>query len=51
MGEDQEIEFNEWWHEVGIGIFPLPHEDQEEFAKRVAFRAYVACIEHNDLDT
>ena len=51
MSEDQEIEFNEWWHAVGSGIAPLPDEDQEEFARRVAFRSYCARIENNDLDT
>ena len=51
MNDEQEIGFNEWWYEVGSGITPLPHEDREEHARRVAFRAYCACIENNDLDT
>jgi hypothetical protein len=50
MNEDQEFEFNEWWHEVGSAIIPLPQEDQEDHARRIAFRAYCACLEHNDLD-
>lgn len=33
-------DFNDWWNSVGSGIAPMPHEDTEEFAKRVAFRAF-----------
>lgn len=51
MTEEQEMAFNEWWNECGSGITLLPHEDQEGHAKRVAFRAYCACLEDNDLDT
>jgi len=49
MNEDQEIEFNNWWHEVGSGITPLPHQDKEDHAKRVAFMSYCACLENNKL--
>lgn len=50
MDEEHDIDFNEWWHEIGGGITPLPHEDQEEHARRVAFRAYCACLEYHNLD-
>ena len=32
--------FDEWWHKIGSGIIPLPNEDQEEHAKRVALAAW-----------
>lgn len=38
-------DFKVWWESVGSGITPLPLEDQEEHAKRVAYLAWLACIE------
>lgn len=51
MNESQKEEFEEWWDAVGSGIIPLPGEDREEHARRVAFRAYAACLEANELDS
>jgi hypothetical protein len=28
--------FNEWWHDIGSGITPMPDHDAEEHACRVA---------------
>lgn len=50
MNEEHQNDFNEWWDMVGSGTTPLPGEDMDEFAKRVAYRAYLACLENNDLD-
>lgn len=32
--------FDDWWNSIGSGIKPLPGEDDEEFARRLAFRAF-----------
>ena len=45
MTEEQEYSFREWWDLVGSGLAPLPHEDQEEHAERVARRTYMAVLE------
>lgn len=34
--------FDKWWNETGSGIVPLPNEDGEEHAKRVAVAAWGA---------
>lgn len=44
MDNEQELEFQKWWNEVGSGIYPLRHEDQEEHAMRVAYSAYCAGV-------
>lgn len=46
MTKDQALQLKEWWDLVGSGITPAPEEDQEEHARRVAYRAYSACLEH-----
>lgn len=39
------MNFDEWWSKIGSGIRPLPGEDQEEHAKRVARSAwYSYCL-------
>lgn len=38
----QEIQFQKWWHDIGSGIVPLPDDDYETHAKRVAMMAYCA---------
>lgn len=38
-------DFNIWWLTVGSGITPMPVEDMEEHAKRVAYLAWLACLE------
>lgn len=50
MNEDQYFEFEQWWDVVGSGIAPLAGEDQETHARRVAYQAYLACLEDNGLD-
>lgn len=32
--------FDEWWHEIGSGIYPLPNDDYETHARRVALAAW-----------
>ncbi len=38
-------DFESWWDLVGSGITPVPGEDKEEHAKRVAYRAWLACLD------
>lgn len=45
MTKIDKILFEEWWKLVGSGISKQPHEDSEEHAKRVALRAWDACID------
>lgn len=44
MNED----FEDWWNLVGSGITPMPNEDTEDFAKRIALRAFEAGIDISD---
>lgn len=37
--------FDLWWYNVGSGIAPLPSEELEAFAKRVALHAWVSARE------
>ena len=37
--------FEAWWHQEGSGMPPLPGEDQEQHAKRIAHIAW-----HNGAD-
>ena len=52
MNDNQKKYFDDWWEDVGSGLFLLPEEDAEEHAKRVAMQACEACfkrnVEHND---
>jgi hypothetical protein len=50
MGDEHKAEFDEWWSDVGSGTTRLPGEDMDEFAYRIAFRAYQACIDINNLE-
>ena len=50
MNEEQKTEFNEWWQERIEFLARLPGESEEERVRRIAFRAYEAALEHNDLD-
>lgn len=36
--------FEKWWNEIGSGLPPLPHEDQEAHAKRVAHVAWLNAV-------
>lgn len=35
--------FEHWWYVLGSGYRPMPDEDQEEHAHRVARLAWLAC--------
>lgn len=35
--------FDHWWYVLGSGYRPMPDEDQEEHAHRVARLAWLAC--------
>ena len=50
MNAENEENFNEWWNLVGSRIAPINKEDAEEHAKRVAFRAWAACIDVNNIE-
>ena len=46
MNKKQDLDFKEWWDNIGSGLTPLPSEDQEQHAKRVAYISYAACIQN-----
>lgn len=50
MNLENQEDFNEWWKLVGSAIIPLPSEDGEEHAERVAKRAWAACIDINNIE-
>ena len=49
MSDEQKEDFNEWWDLVGSSLAQPEDESEEDHAKRVAFRAWSACVDINNI--
>ncbi len=45
LSKENKVDFSEWWNLVGSGITPTPSEDMEEFAARIALRAFSHAVD------